>query len=124
MIVVEYHPGGVTTNAPGLGRSYQADSVAGTLVRWNVAGAQISTRALTAEEVAQFAQETTGQTADTNRATIEQRATAFLAATNTYLAIPTPTNAQVAAQVRRNAQATVGLIKIALSLLADTNGTG
>lgn len=124
MIIVEYHPGGVTTNAPGLGRAYLADSVAGTVTHWNQAGTQTSTRALTADEVAQFTRATAEQTIGNNRATIEQRAETALAANAVYLARATPTNAQNLDQIRLLTRECNGIIRLILNRLETTDGTG
>jgi fructose-specific component phosphotransferase system IIB-like protein len=120
MIVVEYHPGGITDHAPGLGRAYQADSVAGTVTRWDRSGAQIASRPLDADETAQFARELARQAVDGNRTTIEDAARAFMAPgspSRDYLALATPTAAQTAAQAKRNARAIFGIIRVLLSEL-------
>jgi hypothetical protein len=54
---------------------------------------------------------------------LQQRARAALAANTTYLAIGTPTNAQVAAQVRRLTQECTGLIRLLLGQLDSTADT-
>jgi hypothetical protein len=61
--------------------------------------------------------------AGANRRTVEDRVRAYITASKTFLAIPSPTNAQVAAQVRRNTQAIIGLAKLALNDLTDLDGT-
>lgn len=69
------------------------------------------------------AREAAQQAAGANRRTVEDRAKAALTANATYLAIATPTNAQVAAQVRRLTQECTGLIRLLLNQLDTTDGT-
>lgn len=69
------------------------------------------------------AREAAEQAAGANRRTVEQRARDAIAANTTYLAIGSPTNAQVIAQVRRNTQSITALIKLALNDLDSTDGT-
>jgi hypothetical protein len=121
---ITYGLGGFRPAHPSKGKVEEFNDATSTVTTWDDAGTVTGTRPYTAAETSLATAATAERTARTNRATIEQRAAAFITATNTYLAIPTPSNAQVAAQVRRNAQATIGLVKIALNLLADTNGTG
>lgn len=58
-----------------------------------------------------------------NQATITQRAQAALATNTTYLAIPTPSNAQIAAQVQALTKECSALIRLLLGLLDSTAGT-
>jgi hypothetical protein len=75
MIVVEYHPGGANANAPGLGRSYQADSITGTVTIWNTAGLQITSRSLTEDEITWLSEVVIQGQRDTNRSTMSDRDT-------------------------------------------------
>jgi hypothetical protein len=61
--------------------------------------------------------------ADANGATIRDRADAALDGNATYLAIATPTNAQVVAQVRSITNQLNGLIRLQLGDLADISDT-
>ena len=61
--------------------------------------------------------------ATTNAGTIRQKAAAALAANATFLALPSPTNAQVVAQVQRNAKECSAVIRLLLGLLDSTTGT-
>jgi hypothetical protein len=56
-----------------------------------------------------------------NRATVESQAKTALDGNRTYLAIATPTNAQVAAQVRALTRQANGLIRLALAQFDGTN---
>lgn len=118
-----YGVGGYRPAHPSQGRTLVADDATATVTTWDDAGTQTGTRAYTTAEAAVGVAEATERTAGTNKATIEQRATAVQTANATYLAIATPSNAQVAAQVRRNTMAINGLIKLLLNQLADTDGT-
>ncbi len=58
-----------------------------------------------------------------NRDDLHAKARQALAANTTYLALPTPTNAQVVAQVARLTRECSALIKLLLDDLNDTTGT-
>lgn len=62
-------------------------------------------------------------TANTNEETLQNRAHAALSANETFLALPTPTNAQVLAQVQRLTKECSGVIRLLLSELDSTSGT-
>lgn len=58
-----------------------------------------------------------------NAETLRSRATAALAANATFLALASPSNVQVAAQVRTMTKEVNALIRLALGLLADVSDT-
>lgn len=60
-------------------------------------------------------------TANTNRTTIQDQATAALATNRTFLAIVTPTNAQNAAQIKALTRQNQGLIRLQLNQLDSTD---
>ena len=62
-------------------------------------------------------------TAQANANDLNAKARAALAANTAYLAITTPTNAQVVAQVQRLTRECSAIIKLLLEDLADTTGT-
>lgn len=128
MQIISWHPGdvlsGVTQHMAERWSdgAQQTDAPAG-YTAWDAAGNQTASRALTAEEAARLAAQSASITADNNRQTLQQRAQAALAANATYLAIASPTAAQVAAQTGRNTRAISGVIRLLLGQLDDTSGT-
>lgn len=62
-------------------------------------------------------------TADVVTYDLHVKARQALAANATFLALPSPTNAQVVAQVQRLTRECTALIKLMLDDLADTAGT-
>jgi hypothetical protein len=67
--------------------------------------------------------ETIPTPAQVNGATIRGRVAATLSANAAYLALPSPTNAQNAAQVQRLTRLTTALAKLMLEQLDTTDGT-
>lgn len=80
-------------------------------------------RALTADEAADLAAMDAANTAATNRGTLTDKATAAIAANVTYLGIASPTNAQVAAQVKALTREATAVIRLLLDRTDDTAGT-
>lgn len=104
----------VETAAPAVTAAQVAEStvqlVAGIPTRaWTV-------RAKTAAELA-------GDTANTNRGTLTTRASAALTGNASFLAIATPTAAQVAAQVKALTRQVNALIRLQVGALDDVTGT-
>lgn len=60
---------------------------------------------------------------EVNAATLRDRATQAIAANNAYLAVPTPTAAQVTAQVARLTRQCTALVRLVTSLTDDVTGT-
>lgn len=69
---------------------------------------------------AKTAPELANDTANTNRATIQQQAAAALDANRTFLAIASPTNAQTLAQVKALTRQNQGIIRLLLNQLDGT----
>lgn len=69
------------------------------------------------------AEEQAARTAATNDKTIRERADAALTTNANFLALATPTNAQVVAHVRALTRQATGLIRLALGQLDSTDGT-
>lgn len=118
-----YGVGGYRPAHPSQGRIAEHDDATATFTRWNDAGTVVESRPYTAGEAAIAAAEAAAVAVQANQRTVEDRARAAITANNTYLAIASPTNAQVVAQVRRLTQECTALIKLALNDLADANGT-
>ena len=78
-------------------------------------------RPYTIEESAAADADAVVRTADKNRGTIEEQAGAALDANTAYLAIATPTNAQVAAQVKALTRQNNKIIRLALGRLDGTD---
>lgn len=83
----------------------------------------VVTRPYTAEENASADARAAEAARGANEATIRSRAATALAANNAFLALSSPTNAQVLAQTKVLTRENTALIKLALGLLDDTTGT-
>lgn len=77
----------------------------------------------TADTAATAAAIKAAQTVDTNDRTIRQRLHTALDANAAFLALASPTNAQVLAQVRVLTRENTGLIRLALDALDAADGT-
>jgi len=124
--IVSYYPAttdpdtGVTTPQS----TEQAwDSTANTYVHLARDGSTLESRPLTADEVARFTTLTGQMTGSANAAVVHSRAQAALTANAAFLALASPTNAQVVAQVQRLTKECNALIRLTLSLLADISDT-
>ena len=118
--VTRYHPGGFVAAALMKNQAETWDGTAATYTAWDVNGAVTTTRALTAPEVSGLAAQDTANTAATNAAIIRTQAQNALANNTTYLAIGTPTNAQVVAQVQALTRQSNGVIRLLISQLDAT----
>ena len=99
----------------------QLDSVTQVAALFNDKGVQTGTRALTAAEVALLAQDNVQAAAFANKATLTTRGLTALDANKTFLAIASPTNAQVSAQVRALTQQMNGVIRLVLNKMDATD---
>lgn len=95
------------------------DDVANTVTTFDGSGAQTGQRPITAVELAALGH----QTQATNATTLIQKGAAAIAANLTYLAIVTPNNAQVVAQVNALTLQVNALMRLATQALNSTAGT-
>lgn len=93
------------------------DSNAGTATTYKADGTVASSRSLTPDEQAFLTQMDQTATRSTNLNTIQTKAAAAITANSTYLAIGTPTNAQIAAQVRALTQQNNKIIRVLLGMV-------
>ena len=85
-------------------------------------GAQTLTRAYVAAETNAATQRTNALTARANYSTILSRMQTAISNNQTYLAIASPTNAQVVSQVAALTRQNDGIMKVLANLLGDLNG--
>lgn len=121
--MTRYYAGGDIPGAPARNRAEEWDDAAQTYTAWSVSGGVTSQRAYTQEESAAAMSAAASATADANGTTIRSRAQQALTANATYLAIGSPTNAQVAAQVVTLTKESTAVIRLLLGLLDSTAGT-
>lgn len=104
---------------------YAADGTVARVDQWDATtyrrfdgtGQQVETRPATDAERAAV----TAASAQTNMDAIRSAATTALDTNRTYLALASPTNAQVAAEVKALAQQVNGIIRLVLGKLDGTN---
>lgn len=108
-----YGLGGLIPAHPSKNKLEEWDLSGGTYTKWDAAGTVITQRSLTPGEVSRY----TPRVEETNETTLRERADAAVAQNNTYLAIVTPTNPQVAAQVRLLTRECSALIRLLLNKL-------
>ena len=99
------------------------DDTTRTVTTWDVAGTLTDTRPYTAAENAAADAEAVARTAEVNEATIRGRAATALATNAAFLALTSPTNAQVLAQTKIVTRECTALIRLVLRLLNTTAGT-
>lgn len=99
------------------------DDTARTVTTYDAAGLQTSTRPYTSAENAAADARADEATRSVNEATIQSRAKAALTANGAFLALTSPTNAQVLAQTKILTRECSALIRLALRLLDTTAGT-
>ena len=123
MLATTYHLGGYQPAAPAQNKAEQYDSVAGTYTRWNAAGAQVEQRAMTSAEVATATAADAAATRSTNDTALRDKALQAITANATFLAIASPTNAQVVAQTQRLTRENTAIIRLLIGALDTTDGT-
>lgn len=120
---VRYHAGGYNSVAPQQNQAELYDSVSVTYTSWDTAGVQLSSRALTAAEIAIFAAQDATTVVAANAALLNTKAQQALTANAAYLAVATPTTAQAVAQVALLTRECNAIIRLTLSVLNDISGT-
>lgn len=115
-----YHQGGYIASAPAQNKAEQWDTAAG-YTAWDTAGVVITQRALTSQEAAALAAQDAGAATTANGDTLRSQAAQALAANRTYVALASPTNAQVAAQVKALTRQNNGIIRLLLNQLDGTD---
>jgi hypothetical protein len=118
---VTYYQGGYLPAAPAQNRA--EEWTATTYTRWNAAGVVQETRPLNAAELAQEAVQAAEATAAANELDLRTKAQQALATNDAFLAIASPTNAQVVTQVQRLTRENSALIRLVLRTLDSTSGT-
>jgi hypothetical protein len=98
-----------------------ADPTPAGYTAWDASGNQTTSRALTAAEATWLAGIDTANTQAANKATIQQQAQTALTNNQTHVAIASPTNAQVVAQVQALTKQMNGVIRLLLNQLDATN---
>lgn len=99
------------------------DNTARQYTAWNSAGVQTEQRAYTADENTRADAEALKQSAEANSDSLKSKARSAVTNNNTFLAIASPTNAQVVAQVKALTRQNNALIKLILGEFTDMTGT-
>lgn len=124
-----YRLGGFSAAAPNgnlaerWSNGTQAGEPASGYTAWDAQGVVTLQRALTAQETATLAAQDTATTTAVNQSTLQQKAQAALTTNTTYLAIGSPSNAQVATQVQALTKECSAVIRLLLNQLDSTSGT-
>lgn len=95
----------------------RSSSTTNTRKVWDDAGNLISETPLSAAEIAQLQRIDTEVQRGSNQATLQSQAAGAIANNATYLAIGSPTNAQVVAQVRALTQQNNKIIRVLLGVV-------
>jgi hypothetical protein len=119
-VVARYHAGGYIAAAPAQNK---AEELGAQYRRWDTGGVLLETRALTADESALVAAQLAAETAQTNTNTIRSRAATALTTNATFLAIASPSTAQVATQVKALTRQCDGVIRLMLNQLDTITDT-
>lgn len=118
--VQEFHAGRLVTQLSN--GTQPGDATPSGYTIWDANGTP-TTRALTTAETAQLAALDIDNTQSTNQAALQSKAQAALTANATYLAIGSPSNAQVSAQVTALTKEATAVIRLLLGQLDSTTGT-
>lgn len=112
-----YHIGGWLRDATAENKAEEWDSETGTYTAWDDRGNVVEQRPFTSGEDAAFRERVKEEARTTNQAAIVQQARTAVSSNASYLAIGTPTNAQVAAQVRALTQQNNKIIRVLLGVV-------
>lgn len=116
-----YHLGGFDPVRPAQNRAEEWTTTGYT--RWNTAGTMVEARALTAAESTQLAADDAALTRGQNDSTLRDKAQQALAVNDAFLALASPTNAQVVTHVQRLTRENTALIRLVIGALDSTSGT-
>jgi hypothetical protein len=94
-----------------------------TYTEYGPDGTVVLSRPFNQAEMDRLAAELAARAQDDNRSTIRTKAMQALQANQNYLALTSPTNAQVAAQVKLLTREVSGLIRLVLDQVDTTEGT-
>lgn len=111
-----YGRGGFDITKPNNNVIERFDGDAGTYTKW-VDGSVVASRPLTADEADRLIEQDSEGVRSKNAVSIASAAKNALSANATFLAIGTPTNAQVAAQVRALTQQNNKIIRVVLGVV-------
>lgn len=116
-----YHAGGLDPAKPAQNKAEEWTSTG--YARWSLAGAQLETRALTSAESASLAEADAAAVVGANATSLRDKAQQALAVNDAFLALASPTNAQVVTHVQRLTRETTALIRLVIGALDSTSGT-
>lgn len=99
------------------------DDASRTYRSFDEQGAQMSTRPYTAAENQLADESAQRELRDANERTLREKAGQAIAFNDAFLALATPSNAQVVAQVQRLTREATALIRLTIRALDSTDGT-